>query len=203
MSRPRKTENEIAEMRERIVDTAEAILEEEGIEALSARRIAERMGVAHMSLFTYFDNQASILEALRKRIVLSWRQQQEEFLERGQSEPIVPLVQAFLKTYVQFAVDRPNLFRLAWVMPEKIGGNLDENRLNLRRNVEILAQLLNLGMQDGSFEPRDPFLAASTVLCMVNIPHILYHTGKLVDPALRDAMIAELFSAAMLYLQKK
>jgi hypothetical protein len=51
------------------------------------------------------------------------------------------------------------------------------------------------------FVKREPFLAASTVLAMVNIPYILFHSGKLVDPILRDRMVAEVLLAAMGYLK--
>lgn len=37
---------------------------------------------------------------------------------------------------------------------------------------------------------------------MVNAPYILFHSGKLADPDLRDQMVEEVFAAAMLYLEK-
>ncbi len=60
-----------------------------------------------------------------------------------------------------------------------------------------LANLIKLGMDRGDFAPCEPFLAAATVLGMVNIPHILFHSGKLTDPALRDRMEKEVLFAAM------
>jgi hypothetical protein len=37
---------------------------------------------------------------------------------------------------------------------------------------------------------------------MVNTPFILFHTGKLIDPLLRDRMVDEVLFAAMTYLKK-
>jgi len=87
-------------------------------------------------------------------------------------------------------------------MPEVGGESLEENRQRMHATVEHLARLLKLGMESSTFEPRETFLAASTVLGMVNMPYILFHSGKLVDPVLRDRMVEEVLSAAMAYLKK-
>ena len=89
-----------------------------------------------------------------------------------------------LDSYDRFAFEQPNLFRMAWVLPEKVLDNAEENRQNMRRHVETLAHLLAVGMQEDAF-----------------VPHILFHTGRLVDPDLRDRLIGEMHTAAMLYLQ--
>ena len=92
---------------------------------------------------------------------------------------------------------------IPWVLPEVGGESLEENRQRMRATVEHLARLLKLGMESGTFEARDPFLVAGTVLGMVNMPYILYQSGKMVDPELRDRMIEEVLSAAMAYLKKR
>ena len=38
---------------------------------------------------------------------------------------------------------------------------------------------------------------------MIHTPFILFHTGKMIDPVMRDRMAVETLSAAMAYLQKK
>jgi hypothetical protein len=38
---------------------------------------------------------------------------------------------------------------------------------------------------------------------MVNTPYILFHSGKLIDPIMRDRMVEEVFSATMGYLKEK
>jgi hypothetical protein len=90
---------------------------------------------------------------------------------------------------------------MAWVLPEKALGDPAENRQNMRRHVETLAHLLSVGMKEGTFAQRDAGTAAAAVLGMIFLPHILFHTGKLVDPDLRNRLIGEMHTAAMLYLQ--
>ncbi len=160
------------------------------------------MGVAHMSLFTYFKNQAAILGALRERELAKWHAKQQTFERRAQTEDVTQVVQALLEFYIAFANEDPNLYYLAWVMPEMGAESPAENRRRMMATVEHLANLLELGMERGVFEKRAPFLAASTVLGMVNMPFILFQSGKLIDATLRDSMVDEVLSAAMTYLKK-
>ena len=203
MPRPKKTPAQLEATREKILDTAYAILQDEGPEAISSRAIAERLGVAHMALFTYFENQAAILRALTEREAAKWRTQQQLIAQRADAEKIPVVVEAVLRFFITFARENPNAYRLAWVMPEKGGESLEQNCQRMRSTMEQLAIMLKRGMERGAFELRDPFLAAGTVLGMVNMPHILLHAGKMVDPALRDRMVEEVLYAAMLYLKKK
>jgi AcrR family transcriptional regulator len=203
MPRPKKTTAQLESTREQILDTALAILQESGPEAITSRAIAERMGVAHMSLYTYFENQAAILRALSKREMAKWQAQQQVFDQRAETEDIIRVVEDLLKFFIRFARENPNLYRMAWVMPEVGGETPAENRQRMQATVGQLAALLQKGMESGTFQPRNPSLAAGTVLAMVNTPYILFHSGKMVDPTLRDQMVEEVLSAALGYLEKK
>ena len=201
MSRPKKTEAEMQIRRSQILDTAYSILQEEGPQAITSRAIAARMGIAHMSLFTYFDNLAAILSALREREMSRWRDKVQLIGKHTQTEEVTQVVKDVLNHYITFAREFPNLYRLAWVMPELGGETQQQNRQRMQGTVEQLSRLLTEGMEQGSFTKREPFLAAATVLGMVNMPFILYHTGKLVDPELRDRMEEEVLTAVMCYLR--
>ena len=68
MPRPKRTEEEIAAMRQRILDAAVAILHKAGPGSLSIRAIAERVGVSHMVLYSYFENRDELFAALREHL---------------------------------------------------------------------------------------------------------------------------------------
>ncbi|RPH61199.1 MAG: TetR/AcrR family transcriptional regulator [Chloroflexi bacterium] len=202
MPRPKMTPAQLEATREQILDTTLAILQESGPEAITSRAIAERMGVAHMSLYTYFENQAAILRALSQREMTKWQAQQQVFAQRAATEDITSVVEGLLRLVITFACENPNLYRVAWVMPEVGGETPAESRQRMQATVGQLATLLQKGMESGVFEPRNPFLAAGTVLAMVNAPFIFFYSGKMVDPALRDQMVDEMLSAALGYLKK-
>jgi AcrR family transcriptional regulator len=202
MPRPKKTETEIQAMREQILDTAYAILQTSGPEALTSRAIAEQMGMAHMSLFTYFKNQAAIRAALREREMSKMRAREDRIEQHAKTQEISKVVQELLELYIDFARENPNLYRLAWVMPEIGFESQEESRQRMQATVGRLSALVKLGMERGAFEMRDPLLAAGTVLGMVNMPYILFYSGKLVNPVMRDLMVKEVLSATLTYLKK-
>lgn len=57
--------------RECIIDAALGLADEQGLDALSMRAIAARLGVQAMSLYNHVPNKASILDGLHERLMLS------------------------------------------------------------------------------------------------------------------------------------
>ena len=56
--------------RDTIVDAALALVDEDGLEALSMRRLAARLGVEAMSLYNHIDGKAALLDALVERLIV-------------------------------------------------------------------------------------------------------------------------------------
>ena len=65
MARPRQT----LLSRERIVEVAGALVDAEGLEAVSVRRLATELGVAGPSLYNHFATKADILDAVADAVV--------------------------------------------------------------------------------------------------------------------------------------
>lgn len=57
--------------RDGIVDAALALVDEDGLEALSMRRLAARLGVEAMSLYNHIDGKAALLDALVERLIVA------------------------------------------------------------------------------------------------------------------------------------
>ena len=49
---------------EEVVDAALAVLDSDGIDAVSFRRLGSELGVSHMTLYTYFDSKDDLLNAM-------------------------------------------------------------------------------------------------------------------------------------------
>jgi AcrR family transcriptional regulator len=187
-------------MRERILDAAYDILLKDGPQALSSRAIAHALGIAHMTLFTYFENQGALLDALAARVEAPILAQQESLERRAGHEDILQVMRAALAVYPRFAAANPALFQLAWLGPRLEGGSMERARARAQTYVAHLARLVRLGVARGVVFDREPSLAAATVLGMVTFPLIAFATGRIDSPALRDAMVDEMLDAALLYL---
>ncbi|MCP4141240.1 MAG: hypothetical protein GY755_13315 [Chloroflexi bacterium] len=70
---------------------------------------------------------------------------------------------------------------MSWLTPEKVNP-LSDKRTSKFVALALFINLIKIGMERGDFEERDPLLAAHTVLGMINMPFVLYHTGRVVAP---------------------
>ena len=90
-----------------IAAAAREILEDEGPDALTMRRIAERLGIRAPSLYKHFPDKASLEAA----IISAACEEQAEAFERaveGSDDPLAALGAA----YRRFALAHPHLYRL-------------------------------------------------------------------------------------------
>lgn len=100
------------DLRTAILDTAEALLQSEGLAALSMREVARRAGVTHQAPYHHFADRETILAELVRRGF-------DELADRlaaatDHTDPHQPraLRIASGEAYVGFAIDRPGVFRI-------------------------------------------------------------------------------------------
>lgn len=103
--------------KEEIVNAAVAVTREKGIDALTAREVAARLGVSTRPIFTYFDT----MEQLRGEVYAYAGNLYREYLERGLAGSIPNL--GVGQEYIRFAREEPALFKLVFLTkPESAGG---------------------------------------------------------------------------------
>ena len=101
---------ETPSLRQRILDTSRALLETEGLAALSLREVARRAGVTHQAPYHHFGDRETILaELVTEGFDLLAQRLAEANDQVGDAR--VTLVAAF-EAYVGFAIDHPGIFRV-------------------------------------------------------------------------------------------
>ena len=204
MPRPKQTEEEREAMRERILDAAHELLMEQGPEALSTRVIAERLGVSHMVLYTYFENHDALSAALRARLREEREATRAEALQRAETGDVVAVMREALARYATAAKEHPALYTFLWVQPISSSGVWQEQpHRPYQGNIRYLAQLAQLGMARGVFVERDPMLAAGVAFATVHAPLLFYYSGRLTGADLCDHLSAEALDLAMRYLMRE
>jgi len=125
----------------------------------------------------------------------------QQLLERqAENGDVARVMRDALALYPRFAAERPRLFQLAMAGPQLEGDNADRARARAQTHVAHLSRLVQRGIARGTFHPRDPVLAASAVMGMVAMPLLLFATGRIASEDQRDALVAEMLEAALLYL---
>ncbi len=108
----RRAAAEPADLRQRILDTAEALLESDGLAALSMREVARRAGVTHQAPYHHFSDRESILAELVTRGFDELAARLARVNDRAPATDARRLRIASGEAYVGFALDRPGVFRI-------------------------------------------------------------------------------------------
>jgi AcrR family transcriptional regulator len=96
--------------RQEILDAAHAVIREQGVEALSMRRIAERLGCSVASPYAHFESQEEII----RELIYSGERQLTADLRAAQarSEDVYDQLSAIAHAYWDFASDNRQLHKL-------------------------------------------------------------------------------------------
>ncbi|WUI01083.1 TetR/AcrR family transcriptional regulator C-terminal domain-containing protein [Spirillospora sp. NBC_00431] len=98
--------------RERIVRAAAGLIEREGADALSMRRVAAELGVAVMSLYNHVPNKGALLEGVAEHVVAGLE------LEDDPSVPWQERARALVRAFRKVAHDNPRCMTI--VLTHKI-----------------------------------------------------------------------------------
>lgn len=111
-------------LRQQILDAATALLLETGqAKAVSIRSVAQRVGVTPPSIYLHFEDKESLLDAVCARYLdgLDGAMEQAAI---GQP-PTVDVLRAQGMAYIRFALQSPELYRLATMGEFRSGRNVD------------------------------------------------------------------------------
>ena len=96
-----------------IVDTALDLLRRDGLDAVSMRRVAQRLGVGAMTLYTYIAGQ----DALRRHMIERGFEMLAEGCTQASTLNTPAGWRGGSRQYLQFAIDHPNLYELMFRHP--------------------------------------------------------------------------------------
>lgn len=110
MATKQRRERERAELRQQILLAAREIASQEGWQAVTLRKVAERIEYSHAAIYAYFDNKKALLFAL---LIEGFALLRDE-LRRAQRVPGTPddLLQRIALAYWNFAHAHPELYQV-------------------------------------------------------------------------------------------
>lgn len=101
------------ELRERILQASVALIEDEGLAALSMREVARRAGVSHQAPYHHFTDREAILGAIAERGFVVLRNALERAVARARRKATAAeCLAACGRAYVEFARAHPAHFRV-------------------------------------------------------------------------------------------
>lgn len=105
--------------REYLFDTAFKLVREEGIEQVTARKLAARAGCSTQPIFRVYSSMEELLKELFERGIEYF----EEFYNRSPGYDDTPFVNLGV-AYIRFAREEPNLFQLLFLSKKRYNKSL-------------------------------------------------------------------------------
>lgn len=98
-----------------ILETARAIMREEGVAALSMQEVARRMDMRAPSLYNYFSGKLDIYDALFRLGISFWWESVEKAAQEADS--FREEMRNIIEGYMTFALENPDLYQLCFERP--------------------------------------------------------------------------------------
>jgi AcrR family transcriptional regulator len=104
------TDEAVGEFREKLVDAAERLFAQHGLEAVTMRQLAAELGVSPMTPYRYFADKDAILTAVRTRAFNRHAEALELAFQGGANT--VERANAVGRAYLDFALSHPEAYKL-------------------------------------------------------------------------------------------
>jgi AcrR family transcriptional regulator len=192
------------EFRARILDAARELFATSGYEAVTMRKIAERIEYTPMAIYSYFRDKDALLRALCDADFSALRTSLSRIARAA--DPIVRL-RRMARAYADFAGGHPNHYRLMfmspppWPAPEDPGADIDGESPE-RDTYSSLKAVVEEAMAAGRFRPelRDTDLLTQTIwggvhgvialhLAMANDPWVEWRSAKQTVRLMIDTLV--------------
>ncbi len=183
------SEADLAQFRERLIDAAERLFAERGIEAVTIRQLAAELGVSPMTPYRYFKDKDAILAAARARAYDRFAESLETAYAAG-GDPVRTIGSA----YIRFALEHREAYKLMFDVSQPSAGDYPELvRAGARAHATMTAYLRDATGK--SLVDGDPELMGRVYWSALHGPIMLELSGGLLAPFDAVTVIEALFTA--------
>ncbi len=119
--------------KEEILKSALGLVSEKGIEALSARNLAERVGCSVKPIFSFFNN----MDEVKAEVIAKANEIYNSYIYKYTHSESFPVYKASGMAYIAFAKEQTELFKLLF-MRDRTNEEIAENREEIRDILNII-----------------------------------------------------------------
>jgi AcrR family transcriptional regulator len=161
---------------ERISQAALVILEAEGPEAVSMRRVADAAGITPMAIYHHFPNREALLNSVTNRefaTLLSYIERRPRRASLG------ALLISVMEAYIDYAFDRPRIFDYVFARPRP-GARRYPDDFRARRSPTLnpIADAVRAAMRAGLLRKDDVWEVALELWAVTHGYVTLHRAGR-------------------------
>jgi AcrR family transcriptional regulator len=152
------------ELRQEILDAARELFVEHGYEAVSMRRIADRIEYSPTTIYLYFRDKADLFDCLCAETLELLVQRLSSHTEEAKngSDPVSAL-RAGMRAYVDFGLQNPSHYRVTFMTPHEFhcqGGVATRSDATGERAFNCLVEAVQACATSGRIATPDPLSSA-------------------------------------------
>jgi AcrR family transcriptional regulator len=201
----RRTKNEAAKMRLKIIDSGASLFEEVGFEKTSLEAIAKKTGVTRGAIYWHFNDKTDLLKAIisREKVRL------DELLSKALSQDLSPFskLQKLMFDVVDLFYDNEQFRQYIKITWYKLSSDVFERQLSqktiyVQDFLMVIEDLLNQSKQKKQVEhDLDTCQTAFHLSCLINGFYRLYFVAP--DKACNKLQTVRLFESFFSSIQSK
>ena len=171
--------------REQIVDAALSLVREQGIDALTARALADTLGTSTKPIFGLFRN----MEEVRNAVLCAADGIYSNHIHAEMTRGVFPPYKASGMAYIRFARDERELFRLLF-MRDRSRETIDEakSRAEIEPLVQMIAQNNGLSIEEAYRFHLEMWVFVHGIAAMIATGYLVWDDRDVSD-ALSDAYL--------------
>jgi AcrR family transcriptional regulator len=140
---------------ERIAAAARRLLDEEGAEAVTMRKVADAVGITPMAIYRHFPDRAGLLNAVADR---GFEELAARLARMRFSGGIEERLTRMGETYLHHALESPRLFELMFLKPREGARRYPRDfKAGRSPTANLMVEVLKEGMASGFFRKDDPW----------------------------------------------
>jgi AcrR family transcriptional regulator len=140
---------------ERIAAAARRLLDEEGAEAVTMRRVADAVGITAMAIYRHFPDRAGLLNAVADQ---GFEELAAGLKKMRFSGDLEERLTQMGETYLDHALKNPRLFELMFLKPREGARRYPRDfKAGRSPTANLMVEVLNVGMESGFFRKDDPW----------------------------------------------
>ena len=175
-------------VRDSIIEAAERVFAEEGLEGLSIRRLADEIDYSPSAIYKYFTSKTELVGCLKEAFFLRLVRNIEKVVEGNEGCTDWRVVRDCVKTYVHTALEKPHHYVARFTRSDDDGaeGHVQDNPYvgdsPSAVTFQFLYEGIEEGVQSGNFRPDlNTQLASKSIatamhgltVCLINMPDFL------------------------------
>lgn len=162
---------------ERILEATGELLDREGADAVSMRRVAAAVGITAMAVYRHFPNRQGLLNAVADA---GFRDFAERLNRAPQDEVWEARMHRILETWLDFALENPKLFDLMFLRRRSGARQFPEDfRAGLSPTANVLAAVIEEGMRQGGLRQDDAWEITFEMGALLQGLLMLYLGGRI------------------------